>query len=114
MHYRKYYKACSERGRRMARARWDADRAKRDAEKPERMRELAEIKATNLPRNPGDVLGTLQWTDAASGKVRRWTVRIGTRRDQIILGTADGRNSGSMGWTRALASLRGHLAGTKH
>lgn len=114
MHYRKYYKARSERGRRMARARWDTDRARRDAEEPERMRELAEITAQNYPRQSGDVLGTLQWTDAASGKVRRWIIRIGSRRDQVTAETPDGRRTGSHGWTWLLDHLRGYLAGTRH
>jgi hypothetical protein len=95
------------------RARWDADRARRDAEEPERLRELAEIHATNLPREPGDILGTLQWTDAATGRVRRWVVRIGDRRDQVTVEAKDGRRSRSIGWTRFLNSLRGYLAGTK-
>lgn len=44
MHYRRYYKARSERGKRTARLRWDADRARRDAEAPERVRALAGTK----------------------------------------------------------------------
>lgn len=95
------------------RARWAADRARRDEDEPARRRELAEIRAENLPADPGDILGTLQWTCARSGKVRRWTVRIGTRRDQVTVETANGRQSRSMGWTRLLNSLRGYLAGTK-
>lgn len=43
-------KALSDRGRRMAEARWKLDRQRRDAEMPERIRELAEIEAINLPR----------------------------------------------------------------
>jgi len=113
MHYRTFYKARSERGKRMARARWDADRARRDAAEPARLAEIADIHATNLPRSKGDVLGSLQWTCARSGKVRRWVVRIGSRCDQVTVEAKDGRRSSSMGWARLLNSLRGYLAGTK-
>lgn len=113
MHFQRYYRDRSERGRRMAAARWAADRARRDAEEPERLRELAEIEAANLPRRSGDVLGVLQWTDARTGKVRRWTIRIGDRSDRITAETADGRRTGSHGWTWLLEHLRGYLAGKK-
>ena len=62
----------SERARKMNHARWAADRARRDEEEPERRRHLAKLAAINLPRNKGDLLGTLQWTDHATGRVRRW------------------------------------------
>jgi len=55
-------RALEERGRRMARARWAADRARRDAEEAERLREMAYHNTINLPRNEGDALGCLQWT----------------------------------------------------
>lgn len=73
------------------------------------MRELAEIRAMNFPRNPGDVLGVLQWADTYDGKIRRWTVRIGDRRDQITL-SANGGTTKSMGWSSALVLLRKKLA----
>lgn len=106
-------KALSERGKRMAAARWQLDRERRDAEMPESIRYLAEIEAQNLPRNQGDALGSLQWHDFRSGKVRRWTVRIGDRIDRITLHTPDGRKTSSHGWTWCLNHLRGFLAGTK-
>jgi hypothetical protein len=49
----------------------------------ERLREMAEWDVQNLPRKQGDALGCLQWTDFGTGKVRRWTVRIGSRRCPI-------------------------------
>lgn len=113
MHYRRYYKARSDIGRKMARARWDRENARIEAEMPERLRYLAETRANNYPANPGDILGTLQWTDAATGKVRRWIIRIGDRRDQITAETPDGRRTRSRGWTWFLEHLRGYLAGTK-
>ena len=43
----------SEKSAQMNKARWDADRARREAEMPERLRELAEIEMMNLPRKIG-------------------------------------------------------------
>ena len=103
----------SESSARANKVRWDADAARRDSEMPERLRELAEIDAQNLPRKPGDPLGSLRWTDFRTGKVRRWTVRIGDRCDRITLESPDGRKTASHGWTWALDHLRGFLAGTK-
>ena len=99
-------KALSERGKRMAAARWAKDRERRDAEMPQRMAELKAIEIENLPRKQGDTIGILQWSDFASGKVRRWTIRIGDRRDRI---TVDDQKQ-SHGWTWLLAKLRKHLA----
>lgn len=106
-------KALSERGKRMAEARWAADRARRDAEMPERIREIAEINALNLPRKQGDAIGCLQWTDFRTGKVRRWTVRIGNRADRVTLESPTGKRTGSHGWTWVMDRLRGFLAGRK-
>lgn len=99
--------------RRANAARWAADRARRDAEEPARLRELAEIEAINLPRRPGDVIGCLQWTDYGTGRVRRWTVRRGDRSDRMTVHSPDGRATRSHGWTWILNHLRGFLAGTK-
>lgn len=104
-------KALSERGRRMAEARWKAERARRDAEMSERIRELADIEATGLPRNQGDALGCLQWTDFRTGRVRRWVIRIGDRADRMTMHAPDGRATKSHGWTWMLDHLRGFLAG---
>ena len=97
----------------MNKARWDADRARRDAEIPNRMRYLAEIEAENLPRKTGDAIGCLQWTDFRTGKVRRWTVRIGDRIDQVTLHAPDGKATRSHGWAWVMDHLRGFLAGRK-
>jgi hypothetical protein len=83
-------KAKQERGRKMAKARWDADRARRKAEMPDRIRELAEIEIQNIPSKRGDALGCLQWTDFRTGKVRRWIFRIGSRSDQVTMHNPDG------------------------
>lgn len=106
-------KAASERGKRMAAARWRIDRARRDLEMPARIREQAEIDAQNLPRKPGDAIGCLQWTDFRTGKTRRWTVRIGDRIDRVTLESPHGKRTGSHGWTWVMDHLRGFLAGTK-
>lgn len=81
---------------------------------PEYLRDMEEIEIANLPRKKGDALGSLQWTDFRTGKVRRWTVRIGARRDQITLHSPDGRGTGSHGWSWVMDHLRGYLAGTKY
>lgn len=97
----------------MANARWKIDRARRDAEMPERIRAMAEIDAENLPRREGDAIGSLQWTDFRTGKVRRWTVKIGDRMDRVTLHSPDGRSTKPSGWTWVMDHLRGFLAGTK-
>jgi len=93
----------------MNKARWEADRAKRDAEMPERIQELAEIETLNMPRKQGDALGYLQWTDIATGKTRRWTVRIGQRADQITFEMPHSKRTESMGWTQFFTKLRKHI-----
>ena len=83
----------------------------------ERAAEMARCEAVwaveNLPRHAGDALGCLQWTDFRSGRVRRWVVEIGARRDQIVLRSPDGRRTGSHGWAWALAKLRPYLCGRR-
>jgi len=61
----------------------------------------------------GDPIAVLEYRDLRSGEIRRWTVLMGDRRDQVRLRHKDGRTSKSMGWTRVLEVLRGYLAGTK-
>lgn len=97
----------------MNKARWDADRARRDAEEPEQIRYLAEIAANNLPSNQGDALGCLQWTDFRTGKVRRWTVCIGDRADRVTLHAPDGRKTESHGGTWVMNHLRSWIFGQK-
>jgi hypothetical protein len=97
----------------MNKARWEADRERRELEMPERLQYLAEIDAQNLPRKEGDALGCLQWTDFRTGRVRRWTVRIGARMDQVTLHSPDGRSTQSHGWSWVTAHLRGFFCGRK-
>ena len=99
----------SESSARANKVRWDADRARRDADEPARLAELA----ANPPLVPGTPIGSLTWHDHLTGRVRRWTVLLGERRDQVVLRAPDGRTSASRGWTWVLDHLRGHLAGTK-
>ena len=54
LHKRTRARFTAEKSAQMNKARWDADRARRDSEEPERIRELADIKATNLPRKQGN------------------------------------------------------------
>jgi hypothetical protein len=110
-------KAASERGKRMAVSRWAKDRARRDAEMPERIRELAEIEIQNMPHRPVGAVGCLQYHDFATGKVARWTVEIGDRSDRRVLRSPDGRRSRSSGWSFLLRCVRmvilGHYSALK-
>lgn len=103
---RRKINALRERGKRMAAARWKLDRARREAEMPERIRELQEIEIENLPRKQGDPLGCLQWTDFRTGKVTRRIVEIGDRIDRIVIRQPDGTRSRSHGWTWFLEHFR--------
>ena len=76
----------------------------------ERLRDQAEWDVWNLPRKKGDALGCLQWTDFSSGKVRRWIVRIGDRRDRITVESPGAEASKSHGWTWFLTMLRKHVS----
>jgi hypothetical protein len=73
-------------------------------------RALEEIEIQNLPRKQGDALGCLQWADFRTGKVRRWTVRIGDRSDRITVEAPGEHPSKSHGWTWFLTQLRKHLS----
>lgn len=99
-------KAQSARGRRMAHARWAADRARRIAEAPQRIYQMGLAEAENLPRNQGDMLGSLQWHDARTGRVRRWIVRIGDRADRITIESPGTPATRPHGWTWFFTHLR--------
>ena len=78
-------KTKSEIGRKLALTRWAKDRARRDEE------EAAHVFAMDLARvlgeglvEPGQYVGTLQWSDA-TGKIRRWTLRRGNRSGRIMV-----------------------------
>jgi len=106
---RRKINAMRERGKRMAAARWKAERERQNAEMPARIRELEEIATQNLPHRPGDPLGCLQWHDFRTGRVRRWIVRIGDRRDRVTVETTGGQPTASHGWTWLTEKIRAHL-----
>ena len=83
-----------------------AQLARRQANQHERIAELAEIERANLPRNEGDMLGTLQWFDARTGQCRRWVVRIGDRIDRITVESPRTERSKSHGWTWFFTNIR--------
>jgi hypothetical protein len=95
-------KALREKGKRMAQARWAKDRSERDALMPVIAAELREREILNIPHKQGDLIGILQWTDTATGKVRRWPIKRGDRADRITIGT----NPKSHGWAWFFSSLR--------
>lgn len=105
-------KALSERGSMMARARWAKENQRRAEEEAAIAHDLALIRSMNLPRKEGDLLGTLQWTEHSTGKVRRWHIRIGDRADRITFENSHGVTSKSCGWTAFLSKLRRHLSTT--
>jgi hypothetical protein len=98
--------ALRAKGKRMAKARWDADRARRDAEMPQRMAELRAIEIENLPCSRGDMLGVMQWTCARTGRTRRWIIRIGDRIDRITITAPGGQPTASHGWAWFFSKLR--------
>ena len=70
---------------------------------------MAEYDVWNLPRKTGDALGCLQWHDFRSGKVRKWVIRIGNRRDRITAESPGATQTASHGWTWFLTKLRKHI-----
>jgi hypothetical protein len=95
----------------MAAARWAKDRIARDAGEAERIAEIRKRAIVNLPRNAGDVLGVMQWTCAATGKVRRWVVRIGDRSDRITVESPGVTATQSHGWAWFFTKLRKAMRG---
>lgn len=106
---RRRAEALSERGRRMANARWAADRARRDAEEPVRLLEMALAEARNLPCREGDAVGILEWTDLREGQKRRWVIRIGDRADRYTAHSPDGRHTPPRGLTWLFNKLRSRI-----
>jgi hypothetical protein len=96
----------SELGRKLARIRWEKDRARRDAEEPARIAamEMARIIGEG-PVEPGQYVGTLQWSDH-TGKVRKWTIRRGDRSGSVMIDGVEGRKT----VTWVLDRLRRHLS----
>lgn len=100
-YWKRRKRAASESGRKMANARWEKHRAEVDRQ----------IATGNLPpreacrREEGELVGTLRF-QAADGTVRSWTIRQGTRSNQIQI---DGVKK-PHGWDWFLQRLRQHLA----
>jgi hypothetical protein len=109
IHKRTRARFSSEKARQMNRARWNAHNARIESEMPERIRELAMIDAENLPRKQGDMLGSLQWFDARTGKTRRWIIRIGDRIDRITVESPGTNPTQSHGWTWFFTELRSKI-----
>jgi hypothetical protein len=90
-----------------------AQRERRDAGMPERLLDLAMIEMENLPHKQGDPLGSFQWHDFRTGKVRRWVFRIGNRSNQVTLETPGGKRTVSHGGTWVMNHLRAWIFGHK-
>lgn len=106
MRSRRYYKKLSDAGRKAAKARWDADRKRRDAEEPARIREIELQKVLGTgPPNEGDFIGTLSW-HGADGIKRKWVVRQGCASNRIRV---DGTKR-DHGWSWLFDKLRRHCA----
>lgn len=85
MRSRRYSKKLSEAGRKAARARWDRENARIEAEMPDRLREMERRRVLNEGfANEGDYIGTLEWRDK-TGKVRKWVIRRGPRYNQMLI-----------------------------
>ena len=97
----------SESSARANKARWDRSRAERMDDEAERLLELAAFP----PVTKGDPIGCLQYHDFLTGRVRRWTVMLGDRRDRVVLRAPDGRTTRNHGWAWVCDRLRRHLCG---
>ena len=106
MHKTRKSKQLRDRARKTANARWDKARAEQEPI-------LAAIESENLPRNPGDMVGALQWTDAATGKSRRWVVRMANRRGQITIESPGGKPTNPHGWAWVMTRLRSAIVKNK-
>ena len=84
MNTRRLIERARARSQQMNKARWDADRARRDADEPARRLEMeaAEVSGEGLPRKPGEYFGTIEYRDWG-GKVHRITLRQGRRKNQL-------------------------------
>jgi hypothetical protein len=70
-----------------------------------RMEEPADSEPSRVPQ--GQLLGVLQW-HAADGTVRRWTIKQGTRANNLNISSLGKTVSG--GWDKLFTFLRGRLA----
>lgn len=106
MQSRRYRKKIRESRSKAAKARWDKDRDRRDAEEPERIREMELQRVLGEgPAEVGDFLGTLSW-HGADGIKRKWIVRQGKVRNRIRI---DGTKR-DHGWSWLFDKLRKHCA----
>lgn len=106
MRSRRYYKRLSEAGRKAAKARWDADRKKRDAEESALIAEMELRKALGKgPTEPREFIGALSW-QGADGVKRKWVIRRGQSRNRI---SVDGIEK-EHGWSWLFDRLRRHCA----
>lgn len=104
---RKSLKSNTELGQKLARIRWDKDRARKDLEEPSR--KMAAEVARALGEGPIHHLqyvGTLQWSDAR-GNIKRWVVRRGYRSGQVMI---DGQRKPET-TTSLIDRVREHIAG---
>ena len=53
-------------------------------------------------------------TNYSTGKVWKWTLRRGKRRNQVSMHAPSGKHTGSVGFTWILDHLRGYLSGRKY
>ena len=66
---------------------------------------LMDLRA-NPPLRDGSPLGSFEWRNYLTGKVTRWAVLRGTRRNNYRLRTPDGRTSKPHGMAWLLAKMR--------
>lgn len=67
--------------------------------------DLADMLANPSPL-PGDAIGSLELRNFRSGTISRWTILRGTRRNNYVLRTPDGRRSNPHGLTWITVHLR--------
>lgn len=60
----------------------------------------------NPPPSPGDAIGSLEVRNFRSGRVARWTILCGSRRNNYMLRTPNGRRSNPHGLTWITVHLR--------
>jgi hypothetical protein len=90
----------------------------RKSQEVQRAQRMAEVTADEIADaleipHEGDAVGSFQYHDFRTGKVRRWTVLRGDRADRVMLRYMDGRQTKPHGWTWIMDTMRGHMAGTK-
>jgi len=106
MNPRKIIERARNRSAKMNKARWNADRKRRDAGEAERVAEMEFRRVIGEePTEPGQFLGALSW-QGADGLKRKWVIRRGQSRNRI---TIDGIAK-EHGWSWLFDRLRRHCA----